>query len=730
MVGRTISHYRITSQLGAGGMGVVYGAEDIRLGRPVALKFVPEELAKDRQAVERFQIEARAASALNHPNICTIYDIGEDEGRPFIVMELMMGQTLRDRLASGSFRFHYLVDIGIQIADALDAAHAQGIIHRDIKPANIFLTDRGQVKVLDFGLAKLLPAHAASRTTLAGPAGDQLTVPGITLGTVSYMSPEQAAGEELDGRTDLFSFGVVLYESATGRRPFTGNTSAVILAAILNRAPVAPAVFNPDMPLRLQEVINNCLEKDRELRYQTAADLRADLKRVRRDLESGRSGVMEATAGPLVGAADASAAGRTPRSGHAASAATAPSGEIAAKAASPVRIRRLLLGAVTAVIVLGAGASYLLWPRTTASPSSPPSSSSASASASAPSPGAGLPTALPTEAVQSQLELAAASLRARDYRTALARAREVLASVPGQAEATRIRDEAQSMLARFDRAIGEARRLDAAGDTDGAARALDAARAVDPAGPGVAELSARLAKEFKSRADAALRELQRSRSAGGPPAPARAGGEPTLSRSSLSPASPAPSAASPREEAPPAAVQPPPAPTQAQPPAQPEAQSAAVPNQATNRVQAGAAESGTDNSKLSPPATPAPVERGEHSLAASAAPSLEDDEAAIRRVVATYQRAIETKDLALFRSVKPNLSPEEERRIEEGFRAVASQQVSITVLSIEKRGREAAVRLRRRDTIEVGGQRQTTESQQTMALARTSAGWVIVEIGR
>ena len=313
MLGRTISHYRIVSQLGAGGMGIVYGAEDVRLGRPVALKFVHDELARDRQAVDRFQFEARTASALNHPNICTVHDIGDDEGRPFIVMELMKGQTLRDRLGPGSLKIHQIVDIGIQVADALDAAHGQGIVHRDIKPANIFLTDRGQVKILDFGLAKLSLRQASLGTSSTTPASpDQLTVAAVTMGTVAYMSPEQVAGDELDGRTDLFSLGVVLYECATGHRPFTGNTSAVVLAAILNRAPVAPVVFKPDLPLRLQVVINNCLEKDRELRYQTAADLRADMKRARRDLESGHSGALRRVAGPLTelgGRADDDAAG-------------------------------------------------------------------------------------------------------------------------------------------------------------------------------------------------------------------------------------------------------------------------------------------------------------------------------------------------------------------------------------------------------------------------------------
>ena len=275
-------------------MGVVYRGEDTRLGREVAVKFVSEDAAHSEQSVIRLRSEARAASALNHPNICTIYDIGEDEGHPFIVMELMKGQTLRDRLLSGPLKVHQLVDIGIEISDALHATHTNGIIHRDIKPGNVFLTDRGHVKILDFGLAKLTPRFSGSGTTYA--VADRTGV-GVTIGTVSYMSPEQAAGEELDGRTDLFSLGTVLYEGATGRHPFPGKTSAVILAAILNRTPVAPVTINPELPVRLQEIINNCLEKDRELRYQSAADLRADLKRLRRDIESGHSRAVEAVSG-------------------------------------------------------------------------------------------------------------------------------------------------------------------------------------------------------------------------------------------------------------------------------------------------------------------------------------------------------------------------------------------------------------------------------------------------
>ena len=290
MIGRTISHYRVVGQLGSGGMGVVYRAEDVRLGRPVALKFVSEDLAHDPQAVQRLRSEARSASSLNHANICTIYDIDEFEGHPFIVMELMKGRSLREFLDAGSVKIHQLLDIGIETADALHAAHSEGIIHRDIKPGNVFVTERGHVKILDFGLAKLTAVDMESGTTQDGA---EQTVAGVTLGTVSYMSPEQATGEELDPRTDLFSLGVVLYECATGHHPFPGKTSAVILASILNRSPVAPVVLNPELPIRLQEVINNCLEKDRELRYQSAADLRADLKRVRRDIESGHSRAVE-----------------------------------------------------------------------------------------------------------------------------------------------------------------------------------------------------------------------------------------------------------------------------------------------------------------------------------------------------------------------------------------------------------------------------------------------------
>ena len=633
-------------------MGVVYCAEDLRLGRQVALKFVSEYLASDQQALLRLRSEARAASALNHPNICTIYDIGDDAGQSFIVMELMRGQSLRDRLASGPLKVSQLIDVGLETADALHAAHSSGIIHRDIKPGNIFLTELGHAKVLDFGLAKLSSQLITSATTEA-----QSTGTGVTHGTLAYMSPEQAMGESLDARSDLFSLGLVLYECATGRHPFPAKTAAVVIAAILDRVPAPPSVWNPDLPPRLNEIITNCLEKDRELRYQSAADLRADLKRLKRDLESSHGRAITLMPSDVASGLSHTPHTGTPPATRSRSASGNAQSDVAPSGAPVTHSRTSLTwAAVGAGALLLAAATGIVLMQTS-SPAPPTAPEPASVGVAAP------PAKTPEVAV-----LPAPVTKSNDTPTASTRAEP---------------------LARFDAAIADARRLLAAGDLEGAARALEVARRNDGASPLVLELSSRLAdavrqRDLRARAIAAV--PQKSEPPREPPPSAQAPPAVVPEAAVTSPASQPPA---------PAVVVPVPVPAPAPPPL------AADPPPTVIKK---------------PEAAPAP------------APATETDDAMIREVIVNYGRAIERKDIALFRSIKPNLTSQEERRLQDGFRAVTAQRVTLNLTSLTRKDDRASAVVQRKDVIDADGRQRTSESRQTFTFTRTPSGWVIVDI--
>jgi serine/threonine protein kinase len=622
MIGRTVSHYRILSPLGSGGMGVVYLAEDSRLGRQVALKFLPATWSQESRALERFRVEARAASALSHPAICAIYDIGQDGDTPFIVMEALKGETLRERILRGPLKIAEVLDIGIQLADGLEAAHEQGIVHRDIKPANIFLGEKNRVKVLDFGLAKLTsaPSSMSSSADTTSPIDrtrdNQMTQPGTALGTVSYMSPEQARGEQIDSRTDLFSLGAVLYEMVTGSQAFGGSTTAVVYDAILNRTPRPIAHLNPLVPARLETVIATALEKDRELRHQHASDLEADLRRIRRDLDSGS----------LAGSQVTPPSHESMRS---ASATAVPPAQTAAHWPG----RTSLAVALVALLVVAA----LFW-RAQGTPDEP-------VQAPAPSAPAEPASQSPTPVAPGPPPLATNSAPAPESQ-----------AVP------------------------------------------------EPAPPQVPQPRPRPAPPVESPPV----------SRGPLPLPPPAAEPANSVDGGTARATPAPS----QQPAP--AVSPPAAPPVAAPPAVEEAKTQPAPPAAPVPEPA--------------PPPPAPVQAPTPAPRAAStepsqppSPAAESDDAAIRRVIRTYEQAIETKDLALFRSIRPNLTRAAETTLMNSFRQIDSQEIDIRIESLRIDGRTATARLARRDTLITAGRRQVQNITQTLRFEKTESGWIISE---
>ena len=621
MIGRVVSHYRILSSLGSGGMGVVYLAEDSRLGRQVALKFLPASFSQETRALERFRVEARAASSLSHPAICAIYDIGQDGDTPFIVMEALKGETLRERIAKGPLKVADVLDIGVQLADALEAAHDQGIVHRDIKPANIFLSDRNRVKVLDFGLAKLTASpsplsSSADTSPIDRTQDNQITQPGTALGTVSYMSPEQARGELIDSRTDLFSLGAVLYEMVTGLQAFGGSTTAVVYDSILNRSPRPIAHLNPLVPTRLEVVIATALEKERDLRYQHASDLQAELRRIRRDLDTGSLAV-----------------GQSIASAARASMPPPPTTTSTFPARTPMHTLERVSIVIAFLAVLGAAG--LFWRAQTseisvATPTAePPSASTAQPSAPA--------TTTPAPAAETP-----APAPAREPR----QASEQPAPAPQQPR-PRAATPAETPTPRA---------------------ALPTPPAATPAPQSPA-------------AGAAIPTLP-------PPAPLPA--PPATQTAETAKPAPAPAPAPEPAAAPPASVQPAPPPRAAAPP------------------------------EPIPPAATPPAQTQAPSVA-------ESDDAAIRRVIQTYKRAIETKDIALFRSVRPNLTSAAETILVNSFKQIDSQQIDLRVDSLRIDGRTASAQIVRRDTLITAGRRQVQNSTQTLRFQKTDAGWFIAE---
>jgi serine/threonine protein kinase len=619
MIGRAVSHYRVLSALGSGGMGVVYLAEDERLGRQVALKFLPPESAASHQALERFRVEARAASSLSHPGICAIFDIGDDEGTPYIVMEALKGESLRDRINRGPLKVTDLLDIAIQLSDALDAAHAQGIIHRDIKPSNIFIGDKNRTKILDFGLAKLAQAagpisSGAATRALSASTHRDLTMPGSALGTVSYMSPEQARGEEVDTRTDLFSLGVVFYEMATGIQAFGGSTQAIVFDSILNRTPHPITHINPLIPPRLESLIVTALEKDRELRHQHASDLEAELKRIRRDLESGS--LAAATRTQVTPAAE-----QRPT--------TTPATE-----AAPAKSRAWIWVGVVVVIAL-AIAGFNLW------------SDTASRVVVAPAP-AETPIAPP---VQPGPSLPAPTVTPPDLGP------PPIAPKP-QESTTNSRPASQPQPTR---PTTEPRpQTSQPGVTPTPQRPLPSTGSVTVTTPA--------------------------------PSPS-----PTLPPPPQTTETPTPAQATPASTPAATAAQPPPAPATEPPATQPPPRNATAPP--------------APLPSTTPPTSP-----------------VESDDALVRGVLRTYERSIETKNVDLFRSVRPGLSAAEENRLRASFSQIDSQQVDIVVEELRIEGRGATVRISRRDTIMSGGRRQTNSSRQTLRMEKAAGGWIITDI--